>query len=127
MSRYLASLGATARAQSSSNHLIHGLIRGRCARNASLWHHDRAHQLGVFVLLLRFAFFPYLNSFHNVFYFSFLCVLCSGVVGVIWFVIWWFYSYERPANCNTITEQERIYIEEAIGETSSLATKVSSR
>jgi hypothetical protein len=69
-------------------------------------------------------YFSYLNSFQIEFLFS--SHLFSGVVGVIWFVIWWFYSYERPANCNTITEQERIYIEEAIGETSSLATKVSS-
>lgn len=43
---------------------------------------------------------------------------------MVWFVIWWFFSYERPATCPSITEAERIYIEESIGESSSLATKV---
>lgn len=54
-------------------------------------------------------------------------VVNKGVVGTIWFFIWWFYSYERPANCSTITEEERIYIEESIGESSSLATKVTNK
>jgi ACS family sodium-dependent inorganic phosphate cotransporter-like MFS transporter 6/7/8 len=48
----------------------------------------------------------------------------KGVVGMIWLVFWWLFSYERPANCPTISEEERIYIEESIGESSSLATKV---
>ena len=43
---------------------------------------------------------------------------------MIWFVFWWFFSYERPGTCPSITEQERIFIEESIGESSSLATKV---
>lgn len=47
-----------------------------------------------------------------------------GAVGIIWFIIWWFYSYERPATCNTISEQELIFIEESIGESSSLASKM---
>lgn len=47
-----------------------------------------------------------------------------GAIGLIWFVVWWFCSYERPATCPSITEQERIYIEESIGESSSLATKM---
>lgn len=47
-----------------------------------------------------------------------------GVVGMIWFVFWWFFSYERPAICPSISEEERIYIEESIGESSSLATKL---
>jgi hypothetical protein len=34
------------------------------------------------------------------------------------------FSYERPATCPSIDESERIYIEESIGESSSLATKV---
>ena len=50
----------------------------------------------------------------------------KGVVGMIWFVFWWFFSYERPAICPSISEEERIYIEESIGESSSLATKVGS-
>jgi hypothetical protein len=51
-------------------------------------------------------------------------ILLLGVVGVIWFGFWWRFSYERPATCPSINEKERIYIEESIGETSSLATKV---
>lgn len=47
-----------------------------------------------------------------------------GVVGIIWCIVWWFRSYERPATCNRISEAELIYIEESIGETSSLASKV---
>lgn len=47
-----------------------------------------------------------------------------GVVGMGWFVFWWLFSYERPATCNSISEEERIFIEESIGETSSLATKM---
>ncbi len=48
----------------------------------------------------------------------------KGVVGIIWFGFWWLLSYERPATCNSISEEERVFIEESIGETSSLATKV---
>jgi len=47
-----------------------------------------------------------------------------GIVGMLWATLWHFYSYERPATCNSISEQERIYIEESIGETSSLASKM---
>ena len=47
-----------------------------------------------------------------------------GVVGMLWFVFWWFFSYERPATCPSITEKELVYIEESIGESSSLASKV---
>lgn len=43
---------------------------------------------------------------------------------MIWFGFWWIFSYERPATCNSISEEERIFIEESIGESSSLATKV---
>ncbi|CAF4605514.1 unnamed protein product, partial [Didymodactylos carnosus] len=46
-----------------------------------------------------------------------------GAVGMIWFCFWWYLSYERPAICPTITEVERIYIEESIGESSSIANK----
>lgn len=48
-----------------------------------------------------------------------------GIVGILWFILWSFFSYERPAVCPTITNEERIYIEESIGETSSsLANKM---
>lgn len=47
-----------------------------------------------------------------------------GIVGIIWFSFWYFNSYERPATCPTISEKERIFIEESIGESSSLASKM---
>jgi hypothetical protein len=49
-----------------------------------------------------------------------------GVIGMIWSVYWWYFSYERPAIHPTITEAERIYIEESIGESCSISNKVSS-
>jgi ACS family sodium-dependent inorganic phosphate cotransporter-like MFS transporter 6/7/8 len=46
-----------------------------------------------------------------------------GVIGIIWSIYWWYYSYERPAIHPKISEAERIYIEESIGEASSIANK----
>ncbi|CAF1617607.1 unnamed protein product, partial [Adineta ricciae] len=46
-----------------------------------------------------------------------------GLVGIIWSVYWWHSSYERPAIHPKISEEERIYIEESIGEASSIANK----
>jgi len=46
-----------------------------------------------------------------------------GVVGIIWSIYWWYYSYERPAIHPKITEEERIYIEESIGEACSISNK----
>ncbi|XP_070199239.1 vesicular glutamate transporter 1-like [Littorina saxatilis] len=40
-----------------------------------------------------------------------------GVMGVIWSVIWYFYSWEKPACHPFISEAERIYIEDSIGDT----------
>ncbi|XP_069132032.1 vesicular glutamate transporter 1-like isoform X1 [Argopecten irradians] len=42
-----------------------------------------------------------------------------GVLGIIWSVIWWFFSFERPSKSPYITNEEKIYIETSIGETSS--------
>ncbi|KAH9488856.1 hypothetical protein Btru_059285, partial [Bulinus truncatus] len=39
-----------------------------------------------------------------------------GVLGAIWSVAWWFLSYERPSTHPTISEEERVYIETSIGE-----------
>uniref|UniRef100_A0A1I8HJL0 MFS domain-containing protein n=1 Tax=Macrostomum lignano TaxID=282301 RepID=A0A1I8HJL0_9PLAT len=39
-----------------------------------------------------------------------------GVVGILWFSVWWFNTYERPALHPGITEEERLYIESSIGE-----------
>lgn len=46
------------------------------------------------------------------------------MVGIIWSVYWWYFSYERPAIHPKISEHERVYIEESIGEASSIANKV---
>ncbi len=47
------------------------------------------------------------------------------MIGIIWSVYWWHVSYERPAIHPKISESERIYIEESIGEASSISNKVS--
>ena len=47
-----------------------------------------------------------------------------GAVGLVWFVFWWFFSHERPATHPSISEEERVFIEESIGEASSLSSKV---
>jgi hypothetical protein len=47
-----------------------------------------------------------------------------GVIGIIWSIYWWYYSYERPAIHPKISESERIYIEESIGESCSISNKV---
>ncbi|CAF1315292.1 unnamed protein product [Rotaria sordida] len=46
-----------------------------------------------------------------------------GVIGIIWSIYWWHFSYERPAIHPKISESERIYIEESIGESCSIANK----
>lgn len=46
------------------------------------------------------------------------------MIGIIWSIYWWHFSYERPAIHPKISESERIYIEESIGESSSIANKV---
>ncbi|XP_059170865.1 vesicular glutamate transporter 2-like [Physella acuta] len=40
-----------------------------------------------------------------------------GVLGALWSIAWWFLSYERPSTHPTISEEERVYIETSIGET----------
>lgn len=46
-----------------------------------------------------------------------------GAMGMVWAVIFWFFSFERPA-CNPyISQEELIYIETAIGESSPLSSK----
>ncbi|XP_050409086.2 vesicular glutamate transporter 2 [Patella vulgata] len=46
-----------------------------------------------------------------------------GVLGLLWSVIWWFFSFERPATHPSITEAEKIYIETSIGENTSIINK----
>ena len=51
--------------------------------------------------------------------------LSSGTFGVMWYCFWFLVSYESPAAHPTITEEERIYIEESIGSTAQQAITVS--
>lgn len=39
-----------------------------------------------------------------------------GTFGIMWYCFWLLVSYESPAAHPTITEEERKYIEESIGE-----------
>lgn len=52
----------------------------------------------------------------------------SGTFGIFWYMFWILVSYESPAEHPTITEEERRYIEESIGESAQLmgAAEVSS-
>ncbi|KAG7262216.1 hypothetical protein CRUP_023886 [Coryphaenoides rupestris] len=43
-----------------------------------------------------------------------------GCFGLVWYVFWILVSYESPAEHPTITDEERCYIEESIGETAQL-------
>uniref|UniRef100_A0A8C5GMH2 Major facilitator superfamily (MFS) profile domain-containing protein n=1 Tax=Gouania willdenowi TaxID=441366 RepID=A0A8C5GMH2_GOUWI len=43
-----------------------------------------------------------------------------GCVGIFWYMFWILVSYESPAEHPTITEEERRYIEESIGESAQL-------
>ncbi|CAI5790703.1 vesicular glutamate transporter 1 [Podarcis lilfordi] len=43
-----------------------------------------------------------------------------GSFGIFWYMFWLLVSYESPAQHPTITEEERKYIEESIGESASL-------
>ena len=50
-----------------------------------------------------------------------VCVcVCIGVFGIVWYMFWILVSYESPAVHPTITEEERCYIEESIGESAKL-------
>lgn len=55
-------------------------------------------------------------------------MICSGCFGIFWYMFWILVSYESPAEHPTITEEERRYIEESIGESAQLmgAMEVSS-
>ncbi|XP_070568588.1 vesicular glutamate transporter 2.1-like isoform X2 [Ptychodera flava] len=46
-----------------------------------------------------------------------------GVLGILWSMSWFFFIYETPATHPTITEAERIYIEESIGESACIIPK----
>lgn len=44
----------------------------------------------------------------------------AGSFGMIWYMFWLLVSYESPAKHPTITDEERRYIEESIGESANL-------
>lgn len=44
----------------------------------------------------------------------------AGCFGIFWYMFWIFVSYESPAEHPTITDEERCYIEESIGESAKL-------
>uniref|UniRef100_A0AAR2LFL3 Major facilitator superfamily (MFS) profile domain-containing protein n=1 Tax=Pygocentrus nattereri TaxID=42514 RepID=A0AAR2LFL3_PYGNA len=46
-----------------------------------------------------------------------------GSFGIIWYMFWILVSYESPADHPTITDEERLYIEESIGEGANLLGK----
>ena len=46
--------------------------------------------------------------------------ICSGCFGIFWYMFWILVSYESPAEHPTITDEERRYIEESIGESAQL-------
>uniref|UniRef100_A0A8C9XXL8 Solute carrier family 17 member 6 n=1 Tax=Sander lucioperca TaxID=283035 RepID=A0A8C9XXL8_SANLU len=47
-------------------------------------------------------------------------MICSGCFGIFWYMFWVLVSYESPAEHPTITDEERRYIEESIGESAQL-------
>lgn len=49
----------------------------------------------------------------------------AGSFGIIWYCFWFLVSYESPAAHPTITEEERKYIEESIGESAQHSISVS--
>lgn len=57
-----------------------------------------------------------LVQIHFSVFFCFLSHL-QGVFGIMWYVMWLLLAYGSPADHPTITEEERLYIEAAIGET----------
>ena len=36
-------------------------------------------------------------------------------MGVLWWCVWWLRSWEKPASCPSITEEEKNHIEESLG------------
>ncbi|XP_055336533.1 vesicular glutamate transporter 1-like [Paramacrobiotus metropolitanus] len=46
------------------------------------------------------------------------CFYFYGVLGILWYVLWHFFCFEKPATHPTITQAEKIFIEESIGEQS---------
>jgi len=52
-----------------------------------------------------------------------IIIIITGVLGISWFFFWWLMSAETPAKHATIIQDERIYIENAICETTKGVSK----
>ena len=53
--------------------------------------------------------------------------VCTGVMGMIWSVVWWLCSWESPAKHPYISEEEKVYIQSSIGENVAIVHRVSAR
>jgi ACS family sodium-dependent inorganic phosphate cotransporter-like MFS transporter 6/7/8 len=55
--------------------------------------------------------------------FLWLCVpfVIPGVTGLIWYLVWLWLSFEKPAKHPTISARELMYIEQSLGQTTQLA------
>lgn len=51
---------------------------------------------------------------------DFKYVSLAGCFGIFWYMFWILVSYESPADHPSITDEERVYIEESIGESAKL-------
>lgn len=58
------------------------------------------------------------NAIIYIHFFPFICY--AGSFGMVWYMFWLLVSYESPATHPTITDEERRYIEESIGESANL-------
>ncbi|KAG8194462.1 hypothetical protein JTE90_013220 [Oedothorax gibbosus] len=43
------------------------------------------------------------------------CFYIYGIFGLVWYVFWMWFTFEKPANHPTITQEELIYIENSLG------------
>ena len=50
--------------------------------------------------------------------------LLTGAVGVVWFIIWMMFTYDKPANHPRISLKERDYILSSIGSAQDKKTRV---
>lgn len=53
---------------------------------------------------------------HQTFAFSVVFVYTSGMTGSVWFILWMLLVWETPAAHPRISQAERRYIEESLGE-----------
>ena len=44
------------------------------------------------------------------------CIIATGAIGILWFILWLFVGYSSPASHPRISAKERAHIEESIAE-----------